>query len=237
MEIGNTITIEGNIFFKVNIRGVKFIKLVPCYDVEHGVVLKMMCPSVTNTTLDKSWIKIEIDDNNELFKFRCPAFLTGNISAHFDVYEDAFPSPCEICRIRKISSDFSNIKHLIKIPRKNIYEPYFSKNGKLHISMAYIRNNFIHNVKKCPCVKFSNIQHAVINKEITVYVFSERNLDKNEIFFKLIQSEYELATRPINSLIKELGNKISNFKYKKFSKPSDDTMIIHMREGNSARHK
>ena len=235
MEINNTIIIEGNIFFKVNMRGIKFIKLIPCYDVEHGVVLKMICPPDSSTVLDKSWINIEIDSNNEVFKFRCPAFLSGNIPSPISVYEDSLHG--EICRIRKIGSDFSNIKHLIKIPRKAIYEPNFSSDGKFHISLAYVRNNFINEAKKNPCAKFSNIELAVINKEIMVYVFSERNLDKNEVAFKLTRSDYELSTRPINSLVKSLGKKIANFRYQKFS-TQNDVMSMHMKEGKiHAGHK
>lgn len=234
MQISNTIKIDGNIFFKLNIRGVRYIKLIPCYDVEHGIVLKMTIPSDANTVLDKSWIKISLDHNNELFEFNCPSFLHKYKNSSIAVYEDAFPSVGEVCRIRKAGSDFSLIKHLIKIPRKSIYEPYFSVDGKFHISLAYVRNNFPVSVKKNPYVKLSNIDNIVINRETMVYVFSERNLNKNEIAFKLNRSDYELVTRPISYLSKIVGPSLERFKYKKYSS-KNDVMIIYLKERKYAR--
>ncbi|HUT44505.1 MAG TPA: hypothetical protein VMW95_09225, partial [Desulfobacterales bacterium] len=182
MKISNTITVSGNIFYKINIQYVRHIKLIPCYDIEYGVVIKMIAPPQTSSVLDKSWMAIDADVNNELFRFRCPSFLLGYIGRNAEEYEDRFPSTGEICRIRLIGGDFIGLKDMIKVPRKISYHPYFSKDGRIHISFAYIRKYFPKFLKKNLYVSPASTTQtmAVINKEIVVFVLSGTDLDKDE---------------------------------------------------------
>jgi len=227
MEILNTITIDGNIFFKANMQRVKYVKLIPCYDVEHGVVIRVMTPTAHVDTLDKSWLKVEFSSANDLLRFNCPAFLKRKYKGSaIETYEDELAIPGELCKIKKVRNSFEKIKGLVISPKRVRYEPRFSKDGKLHISLAYARNNFTDSAKKEPYVQVtSSVDNVVINREIVVSVFSGRYLTSGELAFKLKRYEHEFVTPPINVLIKVLGSKISNFKYKKHDNVENITKI------------
>lgn len=228
-KILNTITIEGNIFFKAKIRGVRYIKLVPCYDVQYGIVMRMMLPTEHTETLDKAWIKLEYSSCNDLMRFNCPAFLKKYKGESFDLFEDDFTIPGELCKIRKGKGDFSKIKHLIKVPKKIQYKPFFTRDGRFHVSLAYVRNNFLKGIKDNPYVKVSLVDDAVINHKIVVSIFSGRYLEKGQLAFKMKRYEHELVTPPISVLFKVLGKRIANFKY---HEPDwfNGQVIIHTKE-------
>jgi len=228
-EILNTITFEGNIFFKANIKGIQYIKLTPCYDVEHGIVLKAITPGINDVTLDKKWLKLEYSKANELFRINCPSFLKQYHGSRVVVYEDCYDSTNELCRIRREKSDFSKIKHLVKIPKSIKYKPFFSNNARLHISLSYVRNNFPSSVKNNPYIMVSLIDKNVINHNIVVSIFSGSDLRKGELAFKLKRYEHELATPPIRILQKHLNNRIQNFIYQKYEW-AKDMLLIHLRE-------
>lgn len=229
-QILNTITIGDNIFFKAKIRGVNYVKLIPCYDVEHGIVMRIMMPTEHTETLDKGWIKLEYSSPHDVFRFSCPSFLKKYKGAKIETYEDSFPIPGELCRVRMLTGDFSNIRHLIKVPRGVKYKPFFSKDGRFHVSLAFVRNNFPASVKKGPYVQVSSVDNAVINHEIMVSVFSGKYLSKGEIAFRLKRYEHELVTPPIKVLLTPLEDRLANFKFKKRENTEHVTAIYTVEE-------
>ena len=234
-EILNTITIDGNIFFKANIHGIKYVKLIPCYDVEYGIVISMIAPTVHMETLDKSWLKIEFSSAHDMFRFNCPAFLQKYKGLAIESYEDEFAAPGELCKIRRASGDFAGMRHLIPTCKATRH-PWFSKDARLHISLAYVRKYFTESAKKEPYVQVvSSVDDTVINREIVVSVFSGKYLVKGELAFKLKRYEHELVTPPINVLLKVLKGNAFNFKYQKHVNVENITTIHIIEEIKSER--
>lgn len=219
--------IQGNIFFKANIRGATFIKLFPAYDAEHGVILKAMMPHHLTTSLDKSWIKMEYDRGNELFRFRCPQFLKHYLGESVVIYEDALPCPGELFRIKKVVNNFSIFKPMLKVPRKVHYDPRFSKDGRLHFSLPFVKNNFPLNVIREPLLSTGALLPEDVTKgKIQVYIISGKDLVENEYVFRFNKTEHELITTPIYPILKMVGGRIERFKYKK-REIKGDTVVIH----------
>lgn len=232
MRIHSSITIEAPIFFKAQAKGAEFIKLVPSYDIEYGIVLKMIIPTEHVITLDKGWIRIEYNDDMETFRFRTPSSLLKYFGAEIIVYEDEFRVAGEICRIRRVRGDFSKINHLIKLPKIASYHPYFTKDGRFHISFAFMRNHFPEHLKKDPYIQASLVDQAVINHEILVTVFSGKDLVQGERAFKLKRYEYEMVTPPIHILFQHLGKRISGFHYNSHM-VGNSLLVIYTKEVQS----
>lgn len=237
MKILNTISFQGNIFFKVHSKGALYAKLVPTYDVEYGMVVKLVIPTNHTTYLDKSWIKIHYNEDEEKFRINCPSFLVKYKGVEIHQYEDEFYSAGEVCRIRRVKGDFSKCDNILRIPRRAKYEPHFEKDGRFHISLAFIRNNFPDFLKKDPYIQVSLVNQAVINHEILVTVFSGADLIKGEIAFKLKKYEYEMATPPVHLLLNHLKNQIKSFQYVSHHKGNRFLVIHTKRAQNNERRK
>ena len=231
MDISSTIVASGIAFRDFKKHRFDYIKLIPCYDLEYGIVIKMLRPSRYCAVLDKSWIKISPDENNEIFRFRCPSLLFGYLGAKADEYSDAFPDTDEILRLKIPDSGFSELKNQVTIPRKQGYYPYMSSDGKLHVSLAYARNVFPESLRKNIYVSCASTTRTsvVIHREIVVQVICGASLDHGEYAFKLIRKNQEFVSRPLRPILQFVGKYITRFTYGNCM-PKTNSLIIYFRE-------
>ena len=222
-KIRSTITVGGSICFKAKTNGIEYVKLVPYYDIEYGVILKMVYPTDLTITLDKSWMWLRYSNSDDAFRVVCPKFLKKYKGATIEFYEDEYAEPNELCRARCVTRSLALIGHLIEIPKGMKYNPGFSLDGRMHISLAYVRNNFPNNARRDPCM-----QALVINQAIIVLIVSERLLDKDDIFLKLTKGEHEFVSPPVKEISELLKESIIKFKYFKH-KRTENSIVIHIK--------
>jgi len=235
MKISNMITVKGTVFEKIILHNTKYIKIIPCYDIEHGIVLKIIEPPYNTLVLGKSWISITVDRNNELFRFRCPSFLFDYKGADVQEYEDCYPSIGEICRLKLINGNFSKLRKMVHIPRSITYNPKILKDGKIHISFAYIRNKFPPSLRKDLYISTApTTQNSIDNKEIILQVLKSSDLDINEKVYKMSKAEFGFISRPLTNIYGLVGKEMENFNYKKGLFVNDVFMIYFRkaRRGN-----
>lgn len=234
MEILNIITLDYNMYIKITTYGVNFIKLIPAYDLDLGVILKIIFPEKEQIVLDKKWMKLMINHNRETVRFYCPSFLRRSIGDEVYIYSDPFAKDNEIGRI---SGNFNYLKNLVCIPKRRIKNPYFSKDGKLRIPFVYMKKKFPgHLYYDLYASEGITLQKDVINGIIKVIIFKGDSLVEGENASSFDYGEYEIISHPFCSLL-EMTDNINHFLLKKVI-CNDKNIIIYFKERkNNERYR